>query len=152
MLSPVRQEVVCQPSCCMVMTPTMEQLGRRVAEWRASLLDKGLNAAKSKVMGGSSGGTMIVKSGKWACGKGVQTNSVQCTVCIKWIHKRCSGVCGDLSLVADGFRCKRCDGTIQQADLVVDGETYGCVKRFCYLGDTLDGEMVEQILLLQLES
>ena len=23
-------------------------------------------------------------------------------------------------------------------DLVVEGETYGCVKSFCYLGDTLD--------------
>ena len=41
-------------------------------------------------------------------------------------------------LVADGFRCERCDGTIQEADLVVDGETYRCVKSFCYLGDTLD--------------
>ena len=49
-----------------------------------------------------------------------------------------------MSLVADGFRCKRCDGTIQEADLsgdlVVDGETYGCVKSFCYLGDTLNGD------------
>ena len=38
------------------MAPTMEQLGRRVAEWRAGLLDKGLkvNAGKSKVMVGSS--------------------------------------------------------------------------------------------------
>ena len=48
-------------------------------------------------------------------------------------------------------------GTIQEADLaedlMVDGETYGCVKSFCYLGlgDTLDGE-VERILPLQLES
>ena len=46
-------------------------------------------------------------------------------------------------LVADGFRCKRCDGIIKEADLaghlVVDGETYGCVKSFCYLRDTLDG-------------
>ena len=25
-------------------------------------------------------------------------------------------------------------------DLMVDGETYGCVKGFCYLGDTLDGD------------
>ena len=25
-------------------------------------------------------------------------------------------------------------------DLVVDGETYGCVKSFCYLGDALDGD------------
>ena len=40
------------------MAPTMDQLGRRVAEWRASLLEKGLkmNAGKSKVMVGSSGG------------------------------------------------------------------------------------------------
>ena len=40
----------------VIMAPTMEQLGRRVAEWRASLLGKGLkvNAGKSKVMVGSS--------------------------------------------------------------------------------------------------
>ena len=33
----------------LIMAPTMEQLGRRVAEWRASLLNKGLkvNAGKS---------------------------------------------------------------------------------------------------------
>ena len=43
----------------VLMTPTMEQLGRRVAEWRASLL---------------------------VCGKGVRENSVQCTVCKKWIQ------------------------------------------------------------------
>ena len=36
------------------------------------------------------------------------------------------------------------DVTIQEADLVedlmVDGETYGCVKSFCYQGDTIDGD------------
>ena len=67
------------------MAPTMEHLGRRVAEWRASLLDKGLkvNTGKSKVMVGSSGGKMIVNSGKWpwCLWEGVRTNSVQCTVC-----------------------------------------------------------------------
>ena len=48
------------------MAPTMEQLGRRVAEWRASLLDKGLkvSAGKSKVMVCSSGVKMIVNSRK----------------------------------------------------------------------------------------
>ena len=56
------------------------------------------------------------------CGKGVQTNSVKSTICIKWIPKRCSGLCGDLSLLADGFRCKRRDGTIQEADLA------GCLE------------------------
>ena len=67
----------------------------------------------------------------------------------------CGGVRGDLSRVADGFRCRRCDGTIQEVDLaediMVDGETYECVESFCYLGDILMG-MVERILLLQLES
>ena len=71
------------------MAPTIEQLGRRVAEWRASLLDKGLkvNAGNTKVMVGSS-------SGKCSCGvrgKGVQATTSQCTVCKKWIHKRQSG-------------------------------------------------------------
>ena len=53
----------------VIMAPTMEQLGRLVAEWRASLLDKGLkvNAGKSKVIVGSSGGKMIVNSGKSPC-------------------------------------------------------------------------------------
>ena len=57
----------------------------------------------------------------------------------KWIHKRYSGV-----LVADGFRCRRCDGKMLKADLaedlMLDRETYECVKSFCYLGDTLDGD------------
>ena len=49
------------------MAPTMEQLSRRVADWRASLLGKGLkvNAGKSKLMVGGSGGKIIVNSGKW---------------------------------------------------------------------------------------
>ena len=86
---------------------------------------------------------MIVNSGKspcGVCGKGVRENSVQCTIYIQWIH----GVRGDLSRVADGFSCRRCDGTIQEVDLaenlIVDGETYECVKSFCYLGDTIDGD------------
>ena len=57
------------------------------------------------------------------------------------IYTQCSG---DLSRVADGFRCRRCDGTIQEAVLseylMVDGETYECVNSICYLGDTLDGD------------
>ena len=50
----------------VIMAPTMEQLGILVADWRAGLLGEGLkvNAGKSKVMVGSSGGKMIVNSGK----------------------------------------------------------------------------------------
>ena len=81
-------------------------------------------------MVGSSGWKMVVNSGKRpcaVCGEGVQSNTVKCTVCIKWSHKRYSGVHGKLSLVVDGFMCKRCDSVIQEADLaedqVMDGET-----------------------------
>ena len=72
------------------MALTMEQFGRRVADWRTNLLGKGLkvNAGKSKGMVRSSGVMMIVSSGKWPCRKGVQVNSVRCTVCTKLIHKR----------------------------------------------------------------
>ena len=60
----------------VLMAPAMEQLGRRVVEWRANLLDKGLNvnAGNSELMVDSSGGKMIGNSGKWncgVCGKGV---------------------------------------------------------------------------------
>ena len=63
----------------VIMAPTMEQLGKRVADWRASMLGNRLkvNAGKSKVLVGNSGGNMIVNSGKWpcgVCGKGVQAN------------------------------------------------------------------------------
>ena len=76
-------------------------LVRRKAECRFILLDKGMrvNAGKSKVMVGSSGEKMMVNFRKWPCGvsgKGVHGNSVECTIRKKWIHKWCSGVCGDL--------------------------------------------------------
>ena len=49
-----------------------------------------------------------------------------------------------LTRVGEGFRCRRCDGTIPEAnlaeDLIMDGETYVCIKSFCYLGDTLVGD------------
>ena len=44
---------------------------------------------------------------------------------------------------ADGFMYRRCDGTIQEADLdedlMMDGGNV-CVNSFCYLGDTFDGD------------
>ena len=37
-------------------------------------------------MVGSGDGKIIVNSGKWPYGKGVQANAVKCTVCKKWMH------------------------------------------------------------------
>ena len=51
---------------------------------------------------------------------------------------------GDLLQVADGFRYRRCDGTIQEADvaedIMVNEETYRCIRSVCYLGDTINGD------------
>ena len=94
----------------------------------------------------SSGGKMIINSGKWPWDvrkKGMKAISVQCTVCKHGFTRGAVGR-GDLSRVADGFRCRRCDGTFQEAvlaeDRMVNGETYECEKSFCYLEDTLDGD------------
>ena len=61
-----------------------------------------------KVMGGSNDGNIIVNYGKGP--KRVQTNTVKCSVCKSWIHKRYNGIRGKLSLAVYCFRCKRCDG------------------------------------------
>ena len=47
-------------------------------------------------------------------------------------------------LVVDGFRCKRCDGTIPEANiaenLVVGEVMYECVTSLCFVWDTVDGD------------
>ena len=40
---------------------------------------------------------MRQKAVRWPCGvcsKGVGSNSLQCTSCQKWVHKKCSGIKG----------------------------------------------------------
>ena len=68
-----------------------------------------MNTGKYKVKVGSSDGncklykvTLYVGT---VCGKSVHANTVMCTVCKRWIHKRYSGVRGNLLLVVDGVRC-----------------------------------------------
>jgi hypothetical protein len=54
---------------------------------------------KTKVMCCSVGYRQLEKSGKWPCGvygKGVEANSIACTVCKQWVHRRCHGLSGSL--------------------------------------------------------
>ena len=55
----------------------------------------------------------------------MQANAVKCTTNKRRSHRWCSDVHSDLVLVVDGFRCKRCDDTMPEANideyLVVDG-------------------------------
>ena len=80
------------------------------------------------------------------CGKGVtvKSNSIQCTVCIKWVHKRCSGISKKLRAEdEDEFKCRKCDngGNLVHPEAkfveLDDGSKFECVDKFCYLGDML---------------
>ena len=66
-----------------------------------------VNMNKTKVM--ISGERQIVwqKAARWPCGvcnKGVGSNSLQCTRCQKWVHKKCSGIKGSMSKVAKTWK------------------------------------------------
>jgi len=42
----------------------------------------------------------------WVSGRDVGSNSIQCTSCQKWVHKKCSGVKGGMSNVMKSFICR----------------------------------------------
>ena len=133
----------------VLIAPSKEELQRKLEAWRTSLVGKGLkvNAAKSKIMIGGHNLGKITESGAYpcgVCGKGVDRNSILCTVCDKWIHYKCSGIKGRLKAKGPPYECSRCKepnqvvDEIEQDGLTVQGEVYQTVKSFCYLGDTVD--------------
>ena len=74
------------------------------------------------------------------CGKGVGRNSVKCTKCQHWVHKRYSGVHGSLNREKD-FTCKKCiPGVVFEDEdnmISLDGDNIEVVDRFSYLGDVI---------------
>ena len=74
------------------------------------------------------------------CRSGVGVNSIECSQCKLWVHKKCSGLTG--RLVADPeFVCQRCRGVACPFDgrpvthVDVDGTQLDVEATFCYLGD-----------------
>ena len=108
---------------------------------------KGLrvNMGKTKVMVSGPGLDVLQKSGKDPCAvclSGTGNNSILCSGCSLWVHKRCSGTTG--KLVPDpNFKCKRCLGVARPVDgrpineVLVGDDKLEVVASFCYLGDTL---------------
>ena len=122
-------------------------LVEKLTKWKAGMEEKGLrvNMGKTKVMRCRDGAGQVKQSGKHPCGickKGVGSNSIQCTSCNSWIHKRCSGISGKLQSVS-GYRCARCvSGNPSQTEVLgeislgIDG-SLECVEEFRYLGDMI---------------
>ena len=118
--------------------------------WKLSLENKGLhvNTKKTKFMVSDVGHGLLRNSGAFPCAvcrRGVGTNSIQCSKCSLWVHKKCSGIAGRLRPDPE-YACPRCCGTARPIDgrlvqkVSVDGVSYDVESSFCYLGDMLSAE------------
>ena len=75
------------------MAESKELLMEKLRKWKTGMEEKGLrvNMGKTKVMRCQVDAGQVVKTGKYPCGvcrKGVGSNSIQCTSCCAWIHRR----------------------------------------------------------------
>ena len=99
----------------ILMAESKESLREKTVQWKSGLEAKGLkmNIGKMKLMFSCNMKVSDEKKGKWPChicNKGVGSNSILCHSCMKWIHKRCSGVKGSLPNASQLFICRCCNG------------------------------------------
>jgi len=67
--------------------------------------DMRVNMNKSKVVISGEWLKVTQKAVRWPCGRGIGNNSMQCTSCQKWLHKKCSNIKGSMSKVMNLFVC-----------------------------------------------
>ena len=112
-----------------IVAETLDEVMNRLSLWKQKFC--GLNTIK--------------ESGNYPCGvclKGVGVNSIYCSNCKHWIHKRCSKVSGPIKSNVN-FKCQRCQGLAPAIDkrdmlnVVVDNELIEVIDSFCYLGDMI---------------
>ena len=132
----------------VVIADSLDECVAKLQAWKTGMEAKGLrvNMAKTKFMVSGTNLNVLKKSGQFPCAvclSGVGANSIQCTRCSKWVHKKCSGLTGNLR--ADPtYVCPRCEGRARPLDgrpvkeVLVDGSKLEVVASFCYLGDMLD--------------
>ena len=129
----------------VIAAETLEELKSKLQLWKQNLEAKGLrvNMGKTKILHSHYGDNQRTNTGDFPCGvcrKGVGSNSIKCSSCKLWVHKRCSGVAKKLK-EDPNFKCKTCqsDSHISQdPDKVALGEDeLDMVLMFCYLGDML---------------
>ena len=84
------------------------KLDRDFFAWKNALESKGLKViiSKTKVMRCARDGALKEASVDpcSVCRKRVGVNSIHCTTCGYWVHRRCSGVRGSLVRVAQGVQ------------------------------------------------
>ena len=130
----------------VLMADSMIELQAKYSKWKEALERKGLkvNVAKTKCMisGDSDKGETSRIDPCGVCGKRVGCNSILCKGCNLWVHRKCSGIKGQLYKVAGTFRCKTCVQDQIINDVVVENMSNDIekVNNFVYLGDCLSSE------------
>ena len=138
---------------------TKEEAKERFLAWREALESRGLkvNMGKTKMLKVTREAPLkeAAVDPCGVCGKRVGSNSVQCRLCNKWVHGRCSGTRGSLKRIAGVFECKVCKkgGRKQLDQFKYDEVELECVGEFCYLGDMLnDKGGVERAAIARVKS
>ena len=141
----------------VLIAESEEELKRKMVTWKNEMEKKGLkvNIGKTKVMCSEYGMGRVNKTSNYPCGVcgfGVgeeNSNSIACTKCRHWIHKRCSGVKVELRKLSkakiENYTCRKCKLEIESGSGFVkdkvmqlgEGEECEVVDKFCYLGDML---------------
>ena len=132
----------------VIIADSLEQCSSKLKAWKSAMEKKGLrvNMTKTKFLISGVGLDVLKDSGKFPCAvcrSGVGNNSIQCSRCKLWVHKRCSSLKG--RLVQDTqYACPRCLGNARPIDgrpttqVDIDGSPLEVIPTFPYLGDTLN--------------
>ena len=131
----------------VILAETFEGVMTKMTVWKNGLESKGLkvNMGKTKVMILGRDLHTFRTSGKYpctVCRKGVGKNSIFCSVCSLWVHKKCCDIPGRLVEDPD-FRCRTCLGNARAINgrrcvefQLADGKL-DVVDNFNYLSDCI---------------
>ena len=103
----------------VIIADSLEECVRRLLIWEEGMEREGLRVSpgKTKIMICGIGLQLLQSSGQFPCAiccTGEGRNSIQCSGCKHWIHKKCSGL---KRLKEDhNYRCARCLGTAWPID------------------------------------
>ena len=131
----------------VVIADSMEDCITKLKAWKSGMESKGLrvNMKKTKIMVSGLGLNELKDSGKFPCAvcrSGVGRNSIKCSKCKMWVHKKCSGIAEKLKANPE-YVCPRCQGKSRPIDgrpctqVDIDGTALDVEASFCYLGDML---------------
>jgi len=135
----------------VVIAETEEDLIKRHNEWKDFVENRSMrvNINKTKVMISGEWQKVMQKAVRWpcgVCGRGVGNNSIQCTSCKKWVHKKCSGIKSSIYKVMKSFICRGCVNSVTgtgHSSVDNSGDAnLELVDKFCYLDDmfSVDGD------------